>query len=212
MGNQSSSPAPCFDDQIYTTLSWGDDKAGCRQLWDDSCSTISNHPRVNSPKRAELPLHHSASPRIVHSESSQVSLTAGSITADPYDDLPALTDNVSSSEPSSPRDGGHDHFRAAARREMEEPTRNTQQPPQVNVITLHDHGPCISPSRSAEYYLGMVASSSNDYTHGTSGSLERDARADLGTSRGSSVQGREGFDELDESRTDVSERFHFRGE
>lgn len=74
------------------------------------------------------------------------------------------------------------------------------------MIALHYPEPVLSPTRSAEYYLGLGAVSSNDDTHGTSGSFNRDARADLGTSRGSSVQGRESFDEFDEYRTDVSER------
>ena len=84
----------------------------------------------------------------------------------------------------------------------------------MDVIELHHHQPInVNPSHSAdEQYLGLMGvgvgvESKDDDTNGTSGSLDRDARVDLGTSRGSSG-GREDVDE--EFRMDNSDLSHRR--
>lgn len=188
------SPAPCFDDQVYTTLSWADEKSACRVLFQE-CSIEKGD---NATKDVEVRQEPSLSLRNLHKGGSiDVSSTTSSNRGD---NLPALTDNMSSSEPSSLDE--QDTFRLQlTRQELHVQPIATNQV--IDIIDVHRFDPGLTASRSAEYYLGL-ASSSNDYTQGTSGSLERDARVDLVTSRGSSG-GREDLD--DEYRNDYSGTF-----
>ncbi len=190
MGNRPLSPAPCFDDQVYTTLSWADEKSTCRTLFSE----------CNLKQREE----HSDEDDLRQDPSLQQSDRSGSITdsisSTRREDLPALTDNLSSSEPSS-MDEDYTFRSQQPRRDLSAQTTTLNEV--IDVIAVHQFHPSITLSRSAEYYLGMAASS-NDYTQGTSGSLERDARVDLVTSRGSSG-GRDDFD--DDYRNDISGTF-----
>lgn len=220
MGNEPSSPSqsPCFDDQVYTTLSWAHDNNACRKLF-DNCTEEDDKVR-DDPSSREIVSSETFSRQSLQDDFHAVPLLPidSSSHSPRHEDkyLPALTDNLTSSEPSSNDDGdnddkddGHDHFHQyAARTGQQEQYRATQQ--RSNVIILHHHAPPedLNQSHSAEDYLermGEGGAPSHDYsTQGTSGSLERDARADLGTSRGSSVQGREGYDDLDDFVTDMS--------
>lgn len=182
MGNRPLSPAPCFDDQVYTTLSWADEKSTCRTLFQECSIKKGDKVAKDTEIRQEKPL----SLQNLGKAGSLGDSTASSR----GDNLPALTDNMSSSEPSSLDE--LDTFRSQLSRH-ELSTEPVAPNPVVDVIALHHFEPAISLSRSAEYYLGL-ATSSNDYTQGTSGSLERDARVDLVTSRGSSG-GREDLDD-----------------
>lgn len=164
MGNRASvgSPAPCFDDQIYSTLSWAEKKTVCRTLFDNSCQNVDESIAIVATRDDNETDHPPA-------DSASRSMKT--------DDFPALTDNLSSSDPSD---------------ECRPSTKITLQNQQtVDVIVLHQEPQSTIPE-TADYYLST--NSSTEHTHGTSGSLERDARADLGTSRGSSG-GREDFDE-----------------
>ena len=195
MGNRPLSPAPCFDDQVYTTLSWADEKSACRALFQECSVKKDDNVADEMEKRQEpsMPLQQNLNRGGSIGGASSTSSTRG-------DNLPALTDNMSSSEPSSLDE--QDAFRTQlSRHELHvQPAAPNQV---VDIISLHHFEPGITLARSAEYYLGLAASST-DYTQGTSGSLERDARVDLVTSRGSSG-GREDLDE--DYRNDYSGTF-----
>lgn len=192
MGNQALSPAPCFDDQVYTTLSWADEKSTCRTLFQDCNIKKHDNPAEESDMRQDS--------SVQYSEKSGSIAASVSASSSRRENLPALTDNLSSSEPSSADEDDPVRFQQQGQdfHLQAEPSDQV-----VDVIAIHQFEPSITLSRSAEYYLGMAASS-NDYTQGTSGSLERDARVDLVTSRGSSG-GREDFD--DDYRNDNSGTF-----
>lgn len=194
MGNRPLSPAPCFDDQVYTTLSWADEKSSCRALFQECSINKGDNVAKDMDPRQEPTLSAQRIQKVGSISGASTSSTRG-------DNLPALTDNMSSSEPSSLDE--QDTFRMQlSRQELHtQPVVPNQQV--VDVIAMHHFETGITLSRSAEYYLGL-ATSSNDYTQGTSGSLERDARVDLVTSRGSSG-GREDLD--DEYRHDYSGTF-----
>jgi hypothetical protein len=225
MGNQPPS-SPCFDDQVYTTLSWADAQGSCRNLVYDSCNATCNS-KHNSPKKkqeAQYPKDPTRPPKPEQREDLPTPLSNAS--DPPCEPLPALTDNLSSSGSSSSGPVAQQQQKNQNGVAGSSSSCHIQQYPigtatvnsqLVDVIELHHHQPMIplNPSQNGDdaggsgdgyYNLGWIgAASSNDYTNGTSGSLERDARVDLGTSRGSGGGTRDDFgDEQDEYRMDVS--------
>mmetsp|Transcript_113852 Transcript_113852/g.318015 ORF Transcript_113852/g.318015 Transcript_113852/m.318015 type:complete len:213 (-) Transcript_113852:104-742(-) len=196
MGNQPPS-SPCFDDQVYTTLSWADAQGSCRNL----CNATTNKRKEKDSSPIESVRKTPARPPKPEQRQDDISETLSStLTPKYHDPLPALTDNLSSSDPEEEEDRNNPQhrFRSHAR-----PRFNAAAPlgTEGNAIQLHNQPLSLSLSHSAEYYLGVGAASSNDHTNTTSGSLERDARVDLGTSRGSSG----GREDVDEYYFDISE-------
>jgi hypothetical protein len=188
MGNKPPS-APCFQDQIVASaLSWAHkNDENCTNLFGNNC--VDNHHEESIPE-AE---HDTAGDE---ENSLQTTKTITSQQQQPQatplllsrlaPDLPALTDNMSSSEQEL-----SEHLDAAAAA-ADHDEGALQGSPTNQSEFLYQNYTSGSIERDARIDLGTSRCSTGGrddqsyFTSYLSGSIDRDARIDLGTSRGSS--------------------------